>query len=249
MLLQYTERHPDVIALTETLDDMRATRERELSASAAPVGVPGVDRNPVYQSMKISLSQAEVDLREVQARVGQQAQRVDELRRMVDTIPEIEAELQRLNRDYDVNQTQYQELLQRRELARMSDQANEMGDEIQFRVIEPPVLPLEPYGPNRLLFLTAVFVLSLGIGGAVTFVMYQLKPVFFTAESLRQSFGRPVLGAVSRVWTGNQKRSVRLKSASFIVGISALFVAFGAAVVFEQRGVQLVGQLMRMVVS
>ena len=59
-----------------------------------------LDMNPVYQSMKIALSQADAQLAEVRGQIGAQEQAIGNLRSRMDAIPEVEAELARLNRDY-----------------------------------------------------------------------------------------------------------------------------------------------------
>ena len=66
----------------------------------------------------------------------------DELEQAVDTIPEIEAELKRLNRDYGLNKQQYDELLKRRESARLSHEADQQSDDVKLKVIDPPRVPL-----------------------------------------------------------------------------------------------------------
>ena len=39
------------------------------------------------------------------------------------TVPEVEAELARLNRDYEITRTRYRELVERRETAKLSESA------------------------------------------------------------------------------------------------------------------------------
>ncbi|MDX1554543.1 MAG: glutaredoxin domain-containing protein, partial [Xanthomonadales bacterium] len=51
--------------------------------------------------------------------------KIRELQKRVDTIPEVEAELTRLNRDYNVTKGQYESLVSRRETARLSEQAEQ----------------------------------------------------------------------------------------------------------------------------
>ena len=66
---------------------------------------------------------------------------------MVDTIPQIEAEMQRLDRDYEVNRRQY-ELLAPRDRADFPG-CRRSGENVQFRIIDPARLPREADGPNR----------------------------------------------------------------------------------------------------
>jgi len=77
----------------------------------------------VLQDLQIRLNSADVRVATLQAEVERSNSRVGELRRLVTTTPQIEAEMAQLNRDYGVTKTQYEQLLQRLESARISDQA------------------------------------------------------------------------------------------------------------------------------
>ena len=133
----------------------------------------------------------------MRGQLAAQDEAVANLRSKVDAIPEVEAELLRLSRDYDVNKKQYDELLQRLESARISEQADQSTEDVKFRVIEPPALPLVPSGPQRTALSGVVLLASLAAGLGLAFLMQQLRPVFSTRDSLRQVTGLPVIGAVT----------------------------------------------------
>jgi hypothetical protein len=153
--------------------------------------------NPVYQNMRITLSQADTELAELRGQIGSQQQVVADLRGRLDAIPEVEAEMLRLTRDYEVNKRQYDELLQRLEAAKISEQADRSTEDVKFRVIEPPVVPLTPSGPPRVALSTLVLLGSVVAGLLLAFVLQQVRPVFSTREALRQVTGLPVIGAVT----------------------------------------------------
>jgi polysaccharide chain length determinant protein (PEP-CTERM system associated) len=202
LLVSYTEKHPEVVALRESIQRLEAQRDAESDSRKRAGGVPSsagvsaLNINPVYQSMRISLSQTELQLVEIRSRLSYEQQEVAKLRSLVSTAPEVEAELVRLNRDYEVDRAQHQALLQRLESARLSDEASATKEEARFRVIEPAVVPLAPVGPNRLLLNSAALFVALGIGLALAFVLHQLRPVFFALSELESALGLPVLGTV-----------------------------------------------------
>ena len=80
---------------------------------------------------------------------------------MMNVLPEVEAELARLTRDYSSNQTQYQQLLQRLDSARLTDEADRSED-LKVKVIDPPVLPVFPASPKRGLLIVGVLMGGLG---------------------------------------------------------------------------------------
>ena len=114
----------------------------------------GPTDNPVYQQMKMQLAQAEANVASMNARVEEYERRVVVFQEKVDSVPKIEAELKQLDRDYNIHQQNYQGLLARRESANMAEQAEISGDQLKFRVVDPPRVPLEPSSPNRPLLMT-----------------------------------------------------------------------------------------------
>ena len=208
LLLQYTEKHPEVTSLRETVARLEDEKRRgaRISESVAAPGattttneamVRSLDRNPVYQNLRVALSQAEADLAELRGQVAAQQSNVAGLRSRVNTIPEVEAEYTRLNRDYAINKAQYDALMQRLESARLSEQAEQNTENVKFRIIEPPSMPVAPSGPFRLLLDAAVLIGALGAGVALAILLSQIHQTFSTREVLQRVTGIPVLGSLA----------------------------------------------------
>jgi uncharacterized protein involved in exopolysaccharide biosynthesis len=114
---------------------MRAQQQRQLEAAGSVQSV--VSNNPVYQALQIAKNEAEEELAIIQADVDDRIRRVEGLRALIDEMPEVEAELARLNRDYEVINDHYQSLLNSLERERLSANVFE-NEKIDFRIIEPP---------------------------------------------------------------------------------------------------------------
>jgi len=233
MLLTYTEQHPDVIALQRTIADLEQQKQEQARQRGDTLssGNGQLETNPVYQQMRISLSNAEVEISSLQARVKRYEQEVNELRRLVDTIPKIEAELKRLNRDYNVNRANYEKLLERRETAAMSQDFEEGGQQMQFRVIEPSRVPNSPAEPNRPLLLTGVLFAGLGVGLVLAFLASQLRPVFHDRRTLNSVTEFPVLGRVSLMMDKRSRSRRRLELLSLTSVSGLLLITFAVVVV------------------
>jgi polysaccharide chain length determinant protein (PEP-CTERM system associated) len=232
MLLQYTPQHPDVIAIKRTIGDLKKQREKEIEAMGNNPDLNSMSNNPVYQQMKIQLGTAEADVAALQARFDEQTKRVKDLHRMVDTIPQVEEDLAQLNRDYDVNKKNYEELLARLESARLSQQADQRADNIRFKIIDPPRVPLVPSAPNRPLFMSVVLVGGIFAGIALAIFMAQIRVTYDTRRSLAEATGLPVLGCVSVVWTPAMSLRRRLNKGFFIFGAVALFGLYTAIMAY-----------------
>ena len=159
--------------------------------------VRSLDMNPVYQNLRMSLSQADADLAEMRGQMAAQQAVVAELRSRVNTIPEVEAELTRLNRDYEVNKTQYDTLLQRLESAKISESAEQNTESVKFRVIEPPTVPVKPSGPVRPALNSLVLLAALAAGLGLAILFAQMHPTFTTRDLLQKVTGIRVLGTVT----------------------------------------------------
>lgn len=246
LLLKYTDKHPDVVAIQTTIDELEAQRLQELEQmSGAESGVSGAasGENPIIQQLKIALGEAEAVVASLKVRVGEYKKRVDFLEERVDTIPEVEAQLKNLNRDYGIIKSSYESLLQRREQARMAEKADATGEGVKFRVIEPPRVPMEPAGPNRTLFMGIVLLAGLGAGVGTAFLLSQLKTTFDNRVTLRNVTEFPVLGAISMEWTPAQRVKMRVEAVVFTFLTLMLMAAYGATVLFQDKGVSLMSRV------
>jgi polysaccharide chain length determinant protein (PEP-CTERM system associated) len=219
LLLRFTEQHPDVVELRKMVSRLKKQRDEDLAKLDKKGNAPanlGLEQNPVYQQIKISLGSAEAELASLSVRVEQLEARTKKTKELVDTVPKIEAELARLDRDYNVNRQNYDALVARRESARLSREAGRSADNIKFRIIEPPRVPNAPSGPNRPLLQFVVLIGGLLVGISFAFLIAQIKPIFFTVKTLKGFSDYPVLGAVSIVRTEKQLKLRRLEVLSFL---------------------------------
>lgn len=233
MLLKYTDRHPDVRELKSQIADLEAQRQAQVNTILSKQAGTARSVNPVFQQIKISLGEAEATVAALQARVGQYRARVGQLRGMMNTMPEVEAELQRLNRDYAVVKENYDTLLSRRESARMGQQAEEKGEGVRFRVIEPPRLPTAPAGPNRMLFLSMVLLGGLVAGLVLALILSQVRATFANRMALREATGLPVFGVISMEWTPAQRMRMRIEVIAFAAMGFLLLLAYAVLMVIS----------------
>ena len=190
------------------------------------------------------MGEAEASVVALQVRVKEYQRRVNELKNKVDTIPKVEAELSRLNRDYAVNKTNYETLVARRESAIISEQAQQSSDTVKFKVIDPPRVSLSPVGPNRILFDTAVLFGGLFIGCVFAVFLSQIKPTFEHRGTVMEVVGLPVLGSVSMVWSQRQRIKNKLEVFSFGLVFVILLLLYGANIALRLTSTNLITTVM-----
>jgi polysaccharide chain length determinant protein (PEP-CTERM system associated) len=240
LLLNFTDKHPDVIAARQTLEELQARRAQELEqlrrGDANALANSGATANPVYQSIQLELNKAEVEIASLNRQLADHQGRVVELRRALDTMPKVEAEYAQLNRDYDVNKTQYTALLTQLEKAKLGQEADTSGS-VRFEIVEPPNAEYHPVSPHRALLVLGVFVLAIGAGGAIAYLIQMMQPVFWSVKGLTEYTGVTVLGAVSAAFPKAIDRRRRLDLAFYTLFVSG-FVLLGAVVL----GFSMLGQ-------
>lgn len=233
LLLRFTDKHPDVIATRATLAELKERRAAEIESlkrgDAGAAAASGAGSNPVYQSIQLALNQTDVEIASLRRQLADHSARVAELRKALDTMPQVEARYAQLNLDYHVNKTHYTALLTQLEKAKLGQEADTSGT-MRFDIIEPPNAEFQPVSPKRNILVLAALVIGLGAGGGVAFLLNKVWPVFWTATSLTAASGVIVLGAVSAAFPAQLRSKTRRGLLAYSAGLCGL--VFLAAVVF-----------------
>jgi polysaccharide chain length determinant protein (PEP-CTERM system associated) len=233
LLARYTDKHPEVRQLNRLIDELMTEREEALAAMPPTEfgGSAAFGGSPVYQGMRTMLAETEAQIAELKVRVTEYQDRVDVLTEKVNAIPEVEAQLKQLNRDYSVLSRQHQEMLERRESARLGGDVESSAGDVSFRVIDPPFVPLKPSEPDKLILNVGVLVFALGGGVAVALLMSLLNPLVSDARVLAYSTGMPLLGSVTFAKSQEQRRRERWRLVGFTACAACLLMAFGGVLV------------------
>ena len=239
LLLRFTDKHPEVLALQQTIVELRERETKELAdlqrGGMGTGAIRSLSVNPVYQQIQGQLNQTQVEIASFQGAITQHRREIANLRQYVDQAPEIEQEFARLNRDYGVTKEQYDQLVARREQARVSDDAARTGI-VRFDVIEPPRASIEPVSPKRALLIIAGLLGAIGLGLALAVLPFLIKPTFDDADSVERKLGLPVLGTVSAMREVGERASELASGRKVVFAMLALVTIAGLLVVFGGAG-------------
>jgi polysaccharide chain length determinant protein (PEP-CTERM system associated) len=189
--------------------------------------------NPVHEQVKLQLVQQEAAIAAFNRRAEKAREEVANWEKMAQLIPQVEAELVKLNRDYAIIKQGYEELRKRKESARLASDLETKAQKVQFRVIDPPKVPIKPSGPNRPLFLTVVLLAGIGAGIAFAFLLGQITTTFPSAQRLQAAFTLPVVGSVSAIFSPLEERRRTRELLGFGLVSACLLVAFVGLVAIE----------------
>jgi len=246
LLLKYTDKHPAVVTLKKSIADLERQKKSELEAEAAtadqpdkPVSTKGMEANPIYQQLKIALGEADANIASLAAREKAYDSKIELLKQQMDERLKVETQLQGLNRDYDTVKTNYNELLKKRETARMSGTVEQTTDAVKFRVVDPPQVPSKPSAPNRILFSSLVLLGSLVLGMGLAILLSMLRPSFGTLQGLRDVTGLAVLGGISMNWIPEARRKKRREFMRFLAALVSLAILYVGVILLEIKGINL----------
>ena len=222
--LKYTDKHPDVIAARAAIRDF----EDEMKRSGPGEDGPGKTQIPnnVYDQLKIRLADVDTAVATAQRHLAAAQAAEQHVERIARAAPDALAEAQDLDRDYGVLRKNYEELVARRQATQIADAADTKTEKIQFRVVDPPQVPVVPVQPNRAFLLSVVLLLGFGAGFAAPLAMIQLDQSFATIAQLRE-LGIPILGSVTRLSLGADRRRETIQLAGVCAGAFVLIAVYG----------------------
>lgn len=230
LLLTYTEKHPKVIELRSSIAELQKRLDQEIEAArrgdAGAAARTGLAASPVYQELQMQYNKIGVTIAALQADLANRRQRVARLRSLINTAPEVEARYSRLNRDYTVTKARYEALVEQLGRARLGEQAAQTGV-IRFDIVDPARAGFDPVFPKRPLLAIAALMGAIAAGGAVTFLLNLLRPVFGSVRSLHEMTRLPVLGVVSLTWLERHDRELRRSFVQLGIALAGMVMLCG----------------------
>jgi len=241
LLRRYTDQHPDVVAAKRLIASLEEDRRRDLDsrrqAAAKTPATASPAANQGRQQIRLALAQSEAEFASLRVRAGDMQARLAQLRASANRVPQIEAEMAQLNRDYEVVRGAYQTMVSRREKAALSEEVDATRG-AQFQVIDPPRTAPQPVFPNRMALTGMVVALALAAGVAATFLTAYLLPTFSNAKLLGEMTGRKVLGSVSMVMSADASRRARVEKLRFVSVFGSLLIAAGVWIAWTSMQVR-----------
>lgn len=185
MLLSYQENYPDVVSLRAQISELDVAIGKIQSAGDV-YGSSDKVQNPLYEELRKQLADADVSLRSQKRRMQSLLSLQEEEFARQQRIAANQASLSDLTRDYDVTKKVYEEMLQRKETARVSMTLDIEGQGVSYRIQEPAAFPLKPSGLHFIHFAVVgpLVALLCPIGLLILFIL--VDPHVRSARSLQK---------------------------------------------------------------
>jgi len=220
LLTTYTENHPKVIRMRGEIAAMKA------SPSRGRVGDGGAGQTR-------ALLQAELE-----ANKGFEAaelRTIEEKRQLLREIPSIRTGLDELLRKKENETLIYSQLVTRYGQSEVSKQMEMENKSMNFRIVDPAVMPTKPISPKRLLIMFGSLVAGLGAGAALIILPYILGGAVKNLDDLR-GLNIRVLAVLPTIPKPEEDRLRRKKDLAFLGVAGLYFSLLLAVVVMEAMG-------------
>lgn len=213
--LSYHDTYPDIVQINHQIEDLNQAivedqqRRAAAKASGRIVVDDSVINNPMYQQLKRDLSQTKITIEMLNARITEAKRELAEELERGKRVHGGEAALSELTRDYTVNRDIYQDLLRRRENARVSMNLDKDKQGLTIKIQEPAVFPREPNGLRFLHFVIGGLVLGVALPLGLLYAKLHLDPRIRVGAAVADKRKVPLLTVVPHMWSPTETQAVR----------------------------------------
>jgi polysaccharide chain length determinant protein (PEP-CTERM system associated) len=226
--------HPDVRMMQHTIRDLEQKQEAESRRQPAEVTTPEKPVTPAERLQQARLRDLRLQMDDIDRQLADKQSQELKLRAVVseyqarlDAVPKRESDLVELTRDYTTLQTSYQNLLEKREAAKLASNLERRNIGEQFKILDPARVPERPFSPNRVLIDLGGAVGGLALGAFLVGFMEYSDSSFKSEEDVIRLLNLPVLAVVPSMISDLDRRMRRRRTV--VAGIAALLLVGAVA--------------------
>lgn len=209
--LRFQDSYPDVVSLREQITSLdNEIAEVELLGGSF-TGTAERMENPLYEELRKQLAAAEVELSAQQRRMRSLMHLQEREHQRAERVAANQAELSELTRDYNVTRDVYEEMLQRKESARLSMALDVEGQGVSYQIQDPARYPSSPSGLQFIHFAVVGPFVGIMAPIGLLFLFVLLDPHFRSARALQHSLpsGVDLMGVIPHYHTPLSERLMR----------------------------------------
>ncbi len=187
---RYSSGHPDIKSLKQQIASIKEAINQPEQIIKAINAKPD---NPAYIQLLAQLNSAKVELATQLELKSKQVAKIDKFEQGLLKAPQVEREYLEISREYDNTLLKYREVKAKQMEADMAQAMEKDRKAERFSLIEPPVLPEEPFSPNRKAIVFLGFILSLGLAVGFAIVKETLNSAIYGSRGVMAVIGEPAL--------------------------------------------------------
>ncbi len=195
---RYTPDHPDVIKLKGQIEQLKARMNAAPKNNNAQTAQAGPEPASIQQ-LRAKLRQDELNIADLAKRQSQIQSQIGVLQGRIQSSPAVEQQFKDLTRDYQTALDFYNDLLKKRDQAKVATDLDQQQQGEQFSVLDPPSLPMSPSFPKKPIFAGAGFGGGLALGLAILYLIAALDSSMHTEQDVEVCMKLPVLAMIPSV--------------------------------------------------
>lgn len=213
--LSYLDNYPDIVRLRHQINDLNEAivAEKQRREQARLAGQTTIDEsvmnNPVYQQIKRELSQTQINVDTLRARITEARQQLNAVLESGKRAQGGEATLVELTRDYQVTRDIYQDLLRRRENARVSMNMDRENQGLTFKIQEAATFPTQPGGLMFWHFIGLGILFGIVAPISLVYLKLQMDPRLKVLAPMGVKDRPYMLVSVPHLWSESETLGVR----------------------------------------
>jgi succinoglycan biosynthesis transport protein ExoP len=194
----YTEKHPEIQRLKGEIATAVEQAKTE-SARPATEREPALNADPTYRQLLAERDTAKLRIREHERAAANISSQIGMYQSRVEAAPMVEQQLATLNREYELEKTQHNQLAERHQAALVAEDLERRRAGEQFTVLYPARRPSAPVSPDVPRLMVIALLAGVVAGGMLAFGREYLDRAVYDARALQTEFDLPVLAEIPRI--------------------------------------------------
>lgn len=198
----YTDKYPDIIRLKNEISDIEKElqvgkpKEKDHETKSKTQVVRG---NTLYNILSNQLMDINSEIKNLKNKQKDITKDITIFQGRVERTPTRELQMSALIRDYENTRLNYQNLLNKKLDAQLSENLEKRQKGEQFKILDPANLPSKPFNSDvkKVVFIGSA--LGLGIGFGLVFLLEYIDGSFRKPEDVYATLGLPVLTSIPKL--------------------------------------------------
>lgn len=232
LLARLTPRHPDVLKKDQEIEAIGALLARSRNGSTATAIATTAFDDPVMAQLKSQIESGAAEIANLADQERRLRSEIASYQGRLRLAPVREQEMTGLLRDYELLKQDYTDLQTKQTRAQLTVSAEEHRGGQQFRLVEPPVMPIAPSGPGRIKITLGAVLAGVLLGGAIAFLNGMRDRSFRTEEEIKHEFSVSLVVSLPVIRTPSEETSLKWHRAIDWAGAVAIVAVVVAVQVY-----------------
>jgi polysaccharide biosynthesis transport protein len=216
LLSRYNARYPDVVSVNRRIEEKEAqlsklsttVHSRNGGKAKAATDLNDLALQPAAIQLKSQLKANTMEIDDIERDIEHLKTQITEYQQRLSIAPVREQQLADVARNYDLSKQNYADLLNKRTQSQLAtDLARQQRIE-QFRVIDPPSLPLKPSKPDPEKICIGGLVAGLLLGVGMAFLVEARDRSFHLEKDVRTYFAIPMVVGIPTLLTEKEEKKL-----------------------------------------